>query len=210
MLVRCLTVSNLDIDKSMKLGQLQWSILVCICFRYEKDVQLFKSKVVDSVKLCNSHLFDQPKIDDPYAIRFVKYCYSSGFTSKRKTYPVSLIHFFNKTWLHYTNANDKLTGRCFLCHYSLDNSFSPWNPAVHEEAKERMFAFKVSCTNAQNPGAAECRACSKAEISFGTLHCACYVTIISWCCLETAWGSPQGNAGVRTVLGEAWHDSTLQ
>ncbi|KAJ4947793.1 hypothetical protein JOQ06_009825 [Pogonophryne albipinna] len=56
---------------------------------YEKDVQLFKSKVVDSVKLCNSHLFDQPKMDDPYAI-----------------------------------------------------SFSPWNPAVHEEAKERMFAHK--------------------------------------------------------------------
>ncbi|MED6245777.1 hypothetical protein ATANTOWER_007940 [Ataeniobius toweri] len=56
---------------------------------YEKDVQLFKSKVVESVKLCNSHLFDQPKIDDPYAI-----------------------------------------------------SFSPWNPAVHEEAKERMFTFK--------------------------------------------------------------------
>ncbi|XP_074523351.1 AKT-interacting protein isoform X2 [Halichoeres trimaculatus] len=56
---------------------------------YEKDVHLFKSKVVDSVKLCNSHLFDQPKIDDPYAI-----------------------------------------------------SFSPWNPAVHEEAKERMFTYK--------------------------------------------------------------------
>uniref|UniRef100_A0A3P8Q6K9 UBC core domain-containing protein n=1 Tax=Astatotilapia calliptera TaxID=8154 RepID=A0A3P8Q6K9_ASTCA len=56
---------------------------------YEKDVQLFKSKVVDSVKLCNSHLFDQPKIDDPYAI-----------------------------------------------------SFSPWNPAVHEEAKDRMFTYK--------------------------------------------------------------------
>ncbi|CAL8382737.1 unnamed protein product [Boreogadus saida] len=56
---------------------------------YDKDVQLFKSKVVDSVKLCNSHLFDQPKIDDPYAI-----------------------------------------------------SFSPWNPAVHDEAKERMFAHK--------------------------------------------------------------------
>uniref|UniRef100_A0A3B4Y5R1 Akt interacting protein n=1 Tax=Seriola lalandi dorsalis TaxID=1841481 RepID=A0A3B4Y5R1_SERLL len=56
---------------------------------YEKDVQLFKSKVVDSVKLCNSHLFDQPKIEDPYAI-----------------------------------------------------SFSPWNPAVHEEAKERMFTYK--------------------------------------------------------------------
>ncbi|XP_075934022.1 AKT-interacting protein isoform X1 [Anarhichas minor] len=56
---------------------------------YEKDVQLFKSKVVDSVKLCNSHLFDQPKMDDPYAI-----------------------------------------------------SFSPWNPAVHEEAKERMFTYK--------------------------------------------------------------------
>ncbi|KAM3624760.1 uncharacterized protein V6R79_001123 [Siganus canaliculatus] len=56
---------------------------------YEKDVHLFKSKVVDSVKLCNSHLFDQPKIDDPYAI-----------------------------------------------------SFSPWNPAVHDEAKERMFTYK--------------------------------------------------------------------
>ncbi|XP_016300573.1 AKT-interacting protein-like [Sinocyclocheilus anshuiensis] len=56
---------------------------------YDKDIQLFKSKVVDSVKLCNSHLFDQPKIDDPYAI-----------------------------------------------------SFSPWNPVVHEEAKEKMFAHK--------------------------------------------------------------------
>ncbi|TNN46377.1 AKT-interacting protein [Liparis tanakae] len=56
---------------------------------YEKDVQLFKSKVVDSVKLCNSHLFDQPKMEDPYAI-----------------------------------------------------SFSPWNPAVHDEAKERMFTCK--------------------------------------------------------------------
>ncbi|KAI1890134.1 hypothetical protein AGOR_G00170540 [Albula goreensis] len=53
---------------------------------YDKDVQLFKSKVVDSVKLCNSHLFDLPKIDDPYAI-----------------------------------------------------SFSPWNPVVHDEAKEKMF-----------------------------------------------------------------------
>lgn len=40
-------------------------------FRYEKDVHLFKSKVVDSVRLCNSHLFDPPKIDDPYAIRLV-------------------------------------------------------------------------------------------------------------------------------------------
>uniref|UniRef100_A0A8C1VJV7 Akt interacting protein n=1 Tax=Cyprinus carpio TaxID=7962 RepID=A0A8C1VJV7_CYPCA len=56
---------------------------------YDKDFQLFKSKVVDSVKLCNSHLFDQPKIDDPFAI-----------------------------------------------------SFSPWNPAVHEEAKDKMFAYK--------------------------------------------------------------------
>lgn len=26
----------------------------------------------------------------------------------------------------------------------LSNSFSPWNPAVHEEAKERMFAYKVN------------------------------------------------------------------
>ncbi|XP_020331139.1 AKT-interacting protein isoform X4 [Oncorhynchus kisutch] len=58
-------------------------------FRYDKDVQLFKSKVVDSVKLCNSHLFDQPKMDDPYAI-----------------------------------------------------SFSSWNPAIHDEAKERMFSHK--------------------------------------------------------------------
>lgn len=56
---------------------------------YEKDVQLFKSKVVDSVKLCNSHLFDQPKIEDPYAIMF-----------------------------------------------------SPWNPALHDEAREKMLAQK--------------------------------------------------------------------
>ncbi|XP_035596172.1 AKT-interacting protein-like isoform X1 [Oncorhynchus keta] len=56
---------------------------------YDKDVQLFKSKVIDSVKLCNSHLFDQPKMDDPYAI-----------------------------------------------------SFSSWNPAIHDEAKERMFSHK--------------------------------------------------------------------
>ncbi|OCT84610.1 hypothetical protein XELAEV_18022762mg [Xenopus laevis] len=56
---------------------------------YEKDVQLFKSKVVDSVKLCNSHLFDQPKIEDPYAI-----------------------------------------------------IFSPWNPVLHDDARERMLAQK--------------------------------------------------------------------
>ncbi|XP_018115171.1 AKT-interacting protein homolog B isoform X1 [Xenopus laevis] len=56
---------------------------------YEKDVQLFKSKVVDSVKLCNSHLFDKPKIEDPYAI-----------------------------------------------------IFSPWNPVLHDDARERMLAQK--------------------------------------------------------------------
>ncbi|NP_001088292.1 AKT-interacting protein homolog B [Xenopus laevis] len=58
---------------------------------YEKDVQLFKSKVVDSVKLCNSHLFDKPKIEDPYAI-----------------------------------------------------IFSPWNPVLHDDARERMLAQKKS------------------------------------------------------------------
>ncbi|XP_072374354.1 AKT-interacting protein isoform X1 [Scyliorhinus torazame] len=56
---------------------------------YEKDIHLFKSKVIDSVKLCNSRLFDQPKMDDPYAI-----------------------------------------------------SFSPWNPAIHEEAREKMLTQK--------------------------------------------------------------------
>ncbi|CAJ0932566.1 unnamed protein product [Ranitomeya imitator] len=56
---------------------------------YEKDVPLFKSKVVDSVKLCNSHLFDQPKMEDPYAI-----------------------------------------------------TFSPWNPTLHDEAREKMLAQK--------------------------------------------------------------------
>ncbi|KAI5626183.1 AKT-interacting protein, partial [Silurus asotus] len=65
---------------------------------YDKDIQLFKSKVVDSVKLCNSHLFDQPKIDDPYAIR-----------------QVGLMEW---------------------------QDFSPWNPAVHDEAKEKMFTLK--------------------------------------------------------------------
>lgn len=37
---------------------------------HEKDSQLFKSKVVDSVKVCTDRLFDQPKIEDPYAISF--------------------------------------------------------------------------------------------------------------------------------------------
>ncbi|XP_063801685.1 AKT-interacting protein isoform X1 [Pseudophryne corroboree] len=73
---------------------------------YEKDVQLFKSKVVDSVKLCNSHLFNQPKIEDPYAI-----------------------------------------------------TFSPWNPALHEEAREKMLAPK-----------------KKSEEQYKTLH----VSGLSW------------------------------
>uniref|UniRef100_A0A8C2Y3P2 AKT-interacting protein n=1 Tax=Capra hircus TaxID=9925 RepID=A0A8C2Y3P2_CAPHI len=57
---------------------------------YEKDIQLFKSKVVDSVKVCTARLFDQPKIEDPYAI-----------------------------------------------------SFSPWNPSVHDEAREKMLTQKL-------------------------------------------------------------------
>ncbi|MEE6500009.1 hypothetical protein FKM82_003668 [Ascaphus truei] len=56
---------------------------------YEKDIQLFKSKVTDSVKLCNSHLFDLPKVEDPYAI-----------------------------------------------------IFSPWNPVLHDEARDKMLAQK--------------------------------------------------------------------
>uniref|UniRef100_A0A8C5PFQ1 UBC core domain-containing protein n=1 Tax=Leptobrachium leishanense TaxID=445787 RepID=A0A8C5PFQ1_9ANUR len=58
---------------------------------YEKDVQLFKSKVAESVRLCNSHLFDQPKIEDSYAI-----------------------------------------------------IFSPWNPGLHDETREKMLAQKKS------------------------------------------------------------------
>ncbi|XP_025924623.1 AKT-interacting protein isoform X12 [Apteryx rowi] len=67
---------------------------------YEKDIQLFKSKVVDSVKLCSSHLFDQPKVEDPYAIMQNKRC----------------LYFFH--------------------------SFSPWNPAIHDEAREKMLTQK--------------------------------------------------------------------
>uniref|UniRef100_UPI00358DF7FF AKT-interacting protein isoform X1 n=1 Tax=Myxine glutinosa TaxID=7769 RepID=UPI00358DF7FF len=37
---------------------------------YTNDIELFKHKVVDCVKMCNSHLFDPPKIDDAHAIRF--------------------------------------------------------------------------------------------------------------------------------------------
>lgn len=55
-------------------------------FRYDKDVQLFKSKVVDSVKLCNSHLFDQPKIDDPYAIRQVGFMIRPALGAKVHVY----------------------------------------------------------------------------------------------------------------------------
>lgn len=68
-----------------------------LCFsRYDKDVHLFKSKVVDSVKLCNSHLFDPPKMDDPYAIRLVKrlHCWNSSSTATghcRQTHPVVLL-----------------------------------------------------------------------------------------------------------------------
>uniref|UniRef100_A0A0B8RYM3 AKT-interacting protein-like n=1 Tax=Philothamnus irregularis TaxID=1899461 RepID=A0A0B8RYM3_9SAUR len=71
---------------------------------YEKDIQLFKSKVVDSVKLCSSHLFDPPKIEDPHAI-----------------------------------------------------SFSPWNPAIHNEVREKMLTQKKKgddqqCKNTQVSG----------------------------------------------------------
>lgn len=55
--------------------------------RYDKDIQLFKRKVIDSVKLCNSHLFDQPKIDDPYAIRQVQ--------------SIALLHYTNMYGLLY-------------------------------------------------------------------------------------------------------------
>ncbi|KAL6032366.1 hypothetical protein STEG23_028887, partial [Scotinomys teguina] len=37
---------------------------------YEKDIQLFKSIVVDSVNICTARLSDQPKMEDPYAISF--------------------------------------------------------------------------------------------------------------------------------------------
>uniref|UniRef100_A0A2K6S296 AKT-interacting protein n=1 Tax=Saimiri boliviensis boliviensis TaxID=39432 RepID=A0A2K6S296_SAIBB len=56
---------------------------------YEKGIQLFKSQVVDSVKVCTARLFDQPKIEDPYAI-----------------------------------------------------SLSPWNPSVHDGAREKMLTQK--------------------------------------------------------------------
>ncbi|XP_052027555.1 LOW QUALITY PROTEIN: AKT-interacting protein-like [Apodemus sylvaticus] len=56
---------------------------------YERDIQLFKGKVAESVNICMAHLFDLPKIEDPYAI-----------------------------------------------------SFSPWNPFVHVEAREKMLTPK--------------------------------------------------------------------
>lgn len=103
-----------------------------LCFsRYDKDVHLFKSKVVDSVKLCNSHLFDPPKMDDPYAIRLVKrlHCWNSSSTATSNTL------LFRWCGKHIESSLS----------YPPD-SFSPWNPAVHEEAKERMFAYKVNFT----------------------------------------------------------------
>ena len=56
---------------------------------YERDIQLFKGKVAESVNICMAHLYDLPKIEDPYAI-----------------------------------------------------SFSPWNPFVHDEAREKMLTPK--------------------------------------------------------------------
>lgn len=41
---------------------------------------------------------------------------------------------------------EKLTFSLALTLPLLSISFSPWNPAVHEEAKERMFTYKVSLT----------------------------------------------------------------
>ncbi|MEQ2159924.1 hypothetical protein GOODEAATRI_028228 [Goodea atripinnis] len=100
---------------------------------YEKDVQLFKSKVVESVKLCNSHLFDQPKIDDPYAIRFVPVSDILLLTTGKHTLKGFVCEFLKK--------KQELQSY-FLSPFSIGFSFSPWNPAVHEEAKERMFTFK--------------------------------------------------------------------
>lgn len=108
--------------------------------RYEKDVQLFKSKVVDSVKLCNSHLFDQPKIDDPYAIRLDTCCHFWHFSAQQyKKTRSEMLHVYVKT------KKLKRKQRSMPPFTQLFGfSFSPWNPAVHDEVKEKMFIQKVS------------------------------------------------------------------
>lgn len=37
---------------------------------YEKDIQLYKLKVAESINLCNERLYDRPNTDDPHAIHF--------------------------------------------------------------------------------------------------------------------------------------------
>lgn len=177
-------------------------------FRYEKDVHLFKSKVVESVRLCNSHLFDSPKIDDPYAIRFEN--------GHHLTSQVSVIH--------YTVILCALLLRnAFPLHVNLlpfVSSFSPWNPTVHEEAKEHMFTYKV-CSITGNrhetskglPLATVLILKSKPKRELCALRLA-KLPFWNWefalFYLETSRGSPKGNAGVRVVLGETWIDAAFQ
>ncbi|XP_023229143.1 AKT-interacting protein-like isoform X3 [Centruroides sculpturatus] len=37
---------------------------------YEKDIELYKLKVSESINLCNEKLYDRPNTDDPHAIHF--------------------------------------------------------------------------------------------------------------------------------------------
>ncbi|XP_069072429.1 AKT-interacting protein isoform X2 [Pleurodeles waltl] len=104
---------------------------------YEKDVQLFKSKVVDSVKLCNSHLFDQPKIQDPYAIRF---CGVSVEDPGLEVLP------------ELDQQGGGLPEVERQCVPGLRASFSPWNPGLHDEAKENMLSHKKKPDDQQNKG----------------------------------------------------------
>lgn len=190
-----------------------------LCFsRYDKDVHLFKSKVVDSVKLCNSHLFDPPKMDDPYAIRLVKrlHCWNSSSTATSNTL------LFRWCGKHIESSLS----------YPPD-SFSPWNPAVHEEAKERMFAYKVNFTISlfffwidfkHQTAICSCVAfnvCQRKGFGLASLLALSYVIVeasmlrncnfvFAFVAAETAWGSAQGSAGVGVVLGEAWINAALQ
>lgn len=61
-------------------------------------------------------------------------------------------------------------------------SFSPWNPAVHEEAKERMFTYKVSFTELLFLDF-KSKGVGKATVGpMSTLSCSCYVTANLPCC----------------------------
>lgn len=193
-----------------------------LCFsRYDKDVHLFKSKVVDSVKLCNSHLFDPPKMDDPYAIRLVKrlHCWNSSSMATghcRQTHPVVPLvwqtHWEQplfSAWQFFSMESGCARGskRANVClQGKLYNfTFFFWIDFKHQTAICSCIALNMCYRKGFGLASRLARSYVIVEASM-LRNCKCFAFVAA----ETAWGSAQGSAGVGVVLGEAWIDAALQ